>query len=153
MGDPDRPATIAERNHQTATATATDRPARQQRTETKNMGAEKANIPPATLPTPTPAITPPTIPEMQSKCQQWTSLPRTTTATIRRSEAPPSPKVPAASTGGAAAKGALKRTAPEPSTTISRYTMLGDSRLELVLYSRMGLALPSRRGFFSPTSS
>merc|ERR1711924_53476 len=46
-----------------------------------NMGAEEANIPPATLPTPMPATTPPTIPEWKSKCQQWTSLPRITTAT------------------------------------------------------------------------
>ena len=72
--DPDRPATIAERNHQTATATATDRPARQQRTATKIMVAETAERPPAIPPTPTPATTPPTRIELTSKCQQWTTL-------------------------------------------------------------------------------
>jgi len=129
--DPDRPATIAERNHQTATATATDRPARPQRTAT-TMTITTAEVPPAIVPTPTPAIIAPAITRMTPMCQQWTSLPRTTTATIRRSEAPQSPKVPAASTGGAAAKGALKRTAPDAIRPTFRYTMLGDSQLGLV---------------------
>ena len=55
--------------HPTATATATDRPARQQRTATKNMVAETAERPPAIPPTPTPATTPPTRIELTSQLE------------------------------------------------------------------------------------